>query len=577
MTDISLEPGGNHLLAGMRRPGIAIATPTTTEHGTTCRRSEPLELEAAWKLSEERFRLAAESSGDWIFEWNLSDDSLESLSENKRGLVNFGGELPATGKGLFELIHERDRERVKSALHRTIETGERFSAEFRIGRPSGEIRYWVAHGSLLRNGEEPPSRWIGVCRDITAQKTAERANADLAATVEAADVAIIRRDLAGVVTSWNRGAETMYGYSRDEILGRPFDVLIAPEKASEYVAKKQLTRAEGVTHLEMKHRTNSGNLIDVLISVFPVCDPDGIAAGTACVAWDITQIKELEQQLAQAKKLESIGQLAAGIAHEINTPMQFIGDSVHFLRQSFEELRLLLDAQSDLCRAAENASKFEEFTAKIREVEKAVDLPYLHDNVPRALERTLGGIDHVSSIVSAMKEFAHPRTNQKCPADINKALRNALTVSRNEYKYVAEVETDFGPIPQVPCVVGELNQVFLNLIINAAHAVGDAVKGSDRRGRITVSTQIEGDAIAIRIGDTGNGIAPEIRERIFDPFFTTKAVGKGTGQGLAISRSIIVEKHAGTLTFESQVGRGTTFIIRLPLSSEGCGEEGSLV
>jgi PAS domain S-box-containing protein len=530
--------------------------------------TERMEIEAAWKLSEERFRVAAESSGDWVYEWEPENDSLRSLGERKRDPVEFGGKLPETGTQLFDLIHAGDRERVRSVVRRSIETGERLTQEFRIVWPTGETRYWTNQGSVLSNADGTPPRWIGVCKDVTAQKKIERAKADLAAVVECADAAIISRDLTDMVTSWNRGAERMYGYPPEEMLGRAFDTLIAAEAVAEYAAaKEKLLRGESITHLEMTHRTRPGKVIHVLLSMSPVYDPDGSTVGTACVAWDVTQIKQLEQQLGQAKKLESIGQLAAGIAHEINTPMQFIGDSVYFLRQSFEDLWRLLESYAELGRAVEDSPEFQALTGKVREIEANTDLPYVQENVPRALERTQEGIEHVSSIVSAMKEFAHPGTNQKSDADINKALRNALTVSRNEYKYVAEVEADFGPLPQVPCHIGELNQVFLNLITNAAHAVGEVVKGTDRRGTIRIRTGVEGDAVCIRIEDTGGGIPAEIRERVFDPFFTTKAVGKGTGQGLAISRSIIVDKHAGSLTFESDPGRGTTFVIRLPVSA----------
>ena len=171
----------------------------------------------------------------------------------------------------------------------------------------------------------------------------------------------------------------------------------------------------------------------------------------------------------------------------------------------------------------------------------------------------------MTSIVRAMKDFSHPHSDEKSPTDVNRALTSALMVSRNEYKYLADVETDFGTLPQVSCHAGELNQVFLNLIVNAAHAIGDAVEGTDRKGLIRVRTALEGDTVAIRIEDTGTGIPEDIRDRIFNPFFTTKPVGKGTGQGLAIAHSIITGKHGGTLTFESAMGRGTTFEIRLPI------------
>jgi signal transduction histidine kinase len=274
-----------------------------------------------------------------------------------------------------------------------------------------------------------------------------------------------------------------------------------------------------------------------------------------------------EAELRLAQKLEAIGQLASGIAHEINTPMQYIGDSVYFLRESFEELLGIVDAQHQAGAPGPGAGTGAGLD-KADGAEEGAGLDYLRQRVPRALERTREGIERVSSIVRAMKEFAHPDSEEKCLTDLNRALSNALVVSRNEYKYVADVETDFGPIPLVPCHAGEINQVFLNLLVNAAHAIGDVVKGSGGKGLIRVRTALKEEVVVIQIEDTGTGIREEIRDRVFDPFFTTKPVGRGTGQGLAIARSIIVGKHGGSLTFSSEVGKGTTFTIHLPAAVE---------
>jgi signal transduction histidine kinase len=165
-----------------------------------------------------------------------------------------------------------------------------------------------------------------------------------------------------------------------------------------------------------------------------------------------------------------------------------------------------------------------------------------------------------------MRTFAHPDHREMAPADINHAIDTTLTIARNEYKYVADVETRFGELPPVRCYLGDVNQAILNVVVNAGHAIADVVHGSDRRGTITVRTSVEGDHVVIAIGDTGGGIPLAIRERIFDPFFTTKEVGKGTGQGLAITRSVIVTRHGGTLAFESELGKGTTFFLRLPIA-----------
>jgi signal transduction histidine kinase len=203
----------------------------------------------------------------------------------------------------------------------------------------------------------------------------------------------------------------------------------------------------------------------------------------------------------------------------------------------------------------------------LEEITRKVDLAYLTEEVPRAINQTLEGVDRVTKIVRAMKEFSHPGVKEKTLADLNKAIENTVTVSRNEWKYVADMITELdSSLPAVPCLVGEFNQVVLNIIINAAHAIQEVVgRDSGRKGTIRVSTHHDPDWVEVRIGDTGGGIPEDIRSRIFDPFFTTKGVGKGTGQGLAIAHSVIMDKHGGTLHFETEMGKGTTFFIRLPL------------
>lgn len=286
---------------------------------------------------------------------------------------------------------------------------------------------------------------------------------------------------------------------------------------------------------------------------------------------EIVQREKIELELRLSQKLEAVGQLAAGIAHEINTPIQYIGDSVHFLRSAFDDLTGLITVYQALWPQFRQNPQSADWQAKVQDAEEAADLDYLREQAPRAFERTLEGVERVAGIVRAMREFAHPDQREQSSADLNKALLNTLTVARNEYKYVADLETDLGDLPPVLCYASDLNQVFLNLVVNAAHAIGDVVGNSADKGRITVRTRDLGETVEITIADTGNGIPEAIRERIFDPFFTTKPVGKGTGQGLAIARSIVVDKHRGSLTFETVAGQGTTFYIRLPVSGRVVG------
>ena len=290
---------------------------------------------------------------------------------------------------------------------------------------------------------------------------------------------------------------------------------------------------------------------------------------------DITERKQLQEQLLQAQKLESVGQLASGIAHEINTPIQYIGDNVRFMKDAFQDLRSLLEKYERLLLAA-HVNALSRDTIQAAEMEaaeravKSVDIGYLLDEIPKAIDQTLEGVSRVSTIVGAMKEFSHPDTKEKIPLDLNHAINSTITVARNEWKYVADMKTEFDPsLPLVSCLPGEFNQVILNLIVNAAHAIADVVKkGGLEKGVITVQTRNCPEWIEIRIQDSGTGIPPKVQSRIFDPFFTTKIIGKGTGQGLAIARSVIVDKHGGSIHFETEEGKGTTFIIRLPLNGK---------
>ena len=281
---------------------------------------------------------------------------------------------------------------------------------------------------------------------------------------------------------------------------------------------------------------------------------------------DVTDQRRLENELAQAQKLESVGRLAAGVAHEINTPVQFVSDSVSFVREAMDDLSAIVDKYRELRTATESGADVAAAAKAAEEAEDDADLDYILENAPVALDRARDGLGRVAAIVRSMKEFAHPDRKEMSQADLNQAIQSTLVIASNEYKYVAEIETAFEQIPHVNCYAGEINQVVLNLIVNAAHAIGDVVRGTDKKGKIRVGTRVLGDQVEIAITDTGKGIPVEVRSRIFDPFFTTKEVGKGTGQGLAIARNVVVDKHGGTLHFETEVGQGTTFYIRLPIA-----------
>lgn len=281
---------------------------------------------------------------------------------------------------------------------------------------------------------------------------------------------------------------------------------------------------------------------------------------------DVTEARRLVREMAQGQKLESVGRVATGVAHEINTSVQFISDSVRFVRHALKDVPRAL---ADYRALAADVLSGKDVTAQARrasETDEAADVDYFLKNAPDALDRALEGIGRVGSVVRSMTEFAHPDSRIKSDVDINRSIRMTLNMARNEYKSVAELVTDFGEIPAVRCHAGDINQVVLNLLLNAAHAIGDAVRGTTGKGQITVRTRGIADFVEISIADTGPGIPESVRGRIFEPFVTTKEVGRGAGQGLALSRGIVVDRLKGSLHFETETGIGTTFFIRLPVS-----------
>jgi signal transduction histidine kinase len=284
--------------------------------------------------------------------------------------------------------------------------------------------------------------------------------------------------------------------------------------------------------------------------------------------------KKMEIELRHAQKLEAVGALAAGIAHEINTPIQFVSDNTRFLRDAFRGMASVIEKYEKVCEeAAQGAPSPQSLHQAVAEREQA-DWEYVRQEIPKAIEQAEEGLGRVATIVRAMKDFSHVNHNTgMSAADLNQALQSTLIVARNELKYVADVDCDYGKLPPVVCNLGDLNQVFLNLLINAAHAIGDVVKQTGQKGRISVRTRLQGSWVELAVSDTGTGIPTEIRDKVFDPFFTTKEVGKGTGQGLAIARSIIVTRHGGTLTFDTELGCGTTFYVRLPVDGKVAAHE----
>jgi PAS domain S-box-containing protein len=351
---------------------------------------------------------------------------------------------------------------------------------------------------------------------------------------------------------------------------------IEPAQKSFNDEQRIIRTGETVVDQEEQETWPDGRVTWVSTTKLPLRLIDGRIVGTFGISRDITTRKQVEQQtqelqvqLQLAQKLESIGRLAAGIAHEINTPTQYITDNVHFLVGAFASIQKVLDAARRLVPAGTDEPPppgvQSDFLATAREEE----LDYLLTETPKTLQQSLEGLRRIARIVSSLKEFAHPHGAQTSLAELERMIGTAVNVSRHEWKYVAHIVTEFDPtVPPVPCVADEFNQVILNLIINASHAIEAKLKQTNEsgaRGTITIRTRRDDTHAIVEVEDTGVGIPEEIRDRIFDPFFTTKDVGKGTGQGLAIVQSVIVKHHQGSVDFTSTPGQGSTFRLRLPL------------
>ena len=376
---------------------------------------------------------------------------------------------------------------------------------------------------------------------------------------------LIELDARGNIRQWNKAATSILEWEEATVAGKTLDCCgvkwLTPDVSSRIAAHAQVPSGRGLDNVKLE---KNGTTRFLGLNAIPL-NTDG-AAGILVVGADITDRLTLEHQLLQAQKLESVGQLAAGIAHEINTPTQYIGDNVRFLKEAFHDLEGVRASYERLLAAAQNNAVSGETVQEVMDRLQHADANYLFEEIPKAIDQSLEGVTRVAKIVGAMKEFSHPGTKDKTQLDFNHAIECTLTVARNEWKYVAELETEFDPsLPRIACQPGEFNQVILNLIVNAAHAIADVVgKDGSKKGTIKVQTRNCKDWAEIRIHDTGTGIPDSVRARVFDPFFTTKEIGKGTGQGLAIARSVVVDKHGGTIHFETAEGRGTTFVIRLP-------------
>ncbi|GAB7022047.1 ATP-binding protein [Salidesulfovibrio brasiliensis] len=362
-----------------------------------------------------------------------------------------------------------------------------------------------------------------------------------------------------VVIDANEQAEVLTGYSREELIGRTCHFLCGRMSAKGQFAGCPLLNKN--IHLgEFVATRADGRKVPIMKTVV-ASRREGRVVFLE-VIFDISEKKEMERNHLQAQKLESIGRLAAGVAHEINTPSQFVGDNLRFLKEELEPFISMVDeARKELCPTLENMPKQ-------GAVERFCDeshTGYLLEEMPQALDETLDGVKRITQIVRSMKSFAHPDEIRPIEIDVAEAVQNTVMVARNEWKQVADVQVDVPEkLPRIRVIPGQFNQVVLNLLINAVDAIREKVEGSGDIGRVRITGRLHGDMVELTVNDNANGIPESARDNVFDPFFTTKPVGRGTGQGLSIAYAVIVEKYGGELFFDSTVGKGTTFTVRLP-------------
>jgi len=544
--------------------------------GTGTDVTEMVEAERRAIRAEQQLRGILENLPGVVFRCVLTVDGrlqYPYISASTHEILGYTtAELETDPTVLFRATHMDDTNRFYDAIQRSAIELTPLVIEYRIIGKGGNY-LWVREMAKPQRRSNGDVVFDGIILDISERKIMEEKIHLHSTILESVANGVVITDPDGIITWVNHAFTELTGYALEEVVGKDQNILSSGKQDRAFYQKMWDTIKRGkVWSGELINRRKDGTLYTEALTITPVTNDFGVVQHFVAVKSDISERKLLESQLSQAQKLESIGQLAAGIAHEINTPSQYVGDNTRFLQEAFEDISRLLTQYDQLREMARRGETDDALLSRIDSLVDEIDPAYLAEEIPTAIDQSLQGLAQIRRIVGAMKEFSHPGSDQIESVDINRLLESTITVARNEWKYVAEVETDLDPrLEPVAGIHQVLGQVFLNIIVNAAHAIADTMKeGSQEKGRITIHTrQLVGRA-EIRITDTGTGIPEEIRNRIFDPFFTTKEVGKGTGQGLSIVWSAVVDKHKGCIEVESEEGKGTTFILQLPQDDKTC-------
>ncbi|MEQ1802357.1 MAG: PAS domain S-box protein [Gammaproteobacteria bacterium] len=533
-------------------PGIS----RNDEIGTLARRFD--ELVSARQQAQVRleiFAAAVEHAGDAIAILD-ADGTINYVNPQYERQTGFSraeviGKAPGRGHSAGTTYDE---------LWQTVRSGRTWSGMLQTSVRDGAVRYEEVTVAPIKDAAGHVTSFIAVMRDITARRETEAELRNLSAVVESTAECITVLDADGRIQYVNPAYERNRGVSSADVVGRaPGEVIKGRDDPAHYHDMWQ-TVTQGRTWTgRVTTELNDGRVVTEEAVVSPVVTDGGRPGSYVIILHDVTGRIRLEEQLAQARKLEAVGQLAAGVAHEINTPTQYVGGNIRFLRDAFTSVTALL---GDIARLVRGASGGSVPAADLARVLAAADVDYLQAEVPVAIRQSLEGVERVGEIVKSMRELTHP-AREFALTDLNRVVESAVRVAGSEWQGLAELSTELDPgLPPVPCLAGGINQVIVNMLVNAAHAI--EARGGAQPGRILVATRQSGDSAEIRITDNGAGMSDEVRARVFDPFFTTKEVGQGTGQGLAIAHSV-VKKHGGSISVDSERGRGATFTIRLPL------------